>query len=361
MSMQSIERVLLAISHQQPDRVPIDLRFSPELQKNLQNELDMEDKEFWEWIGQDVITIRPKFKHPISPIKYADPTIEIDSQGSYLDIYRVPFRKISNSFQDYLEPEIVRAPLSELNSIQDLEKFPWPVASDWDYSNILPDITSKKHMATWCRSRGCFQTAQLMRGTERFLIDLSLNPDYACLLMDKIMDFVVEDARQSILASDGKYTFVEYNDDIATQRGLLISPGMWRKLVKPRMKAFCDMVHSFGIKVKYHSCGSIYSVIPDLIEIGVDILNPIQILAANMDPFRLKAEFGKDLCLHGGVDIQHLLPNGSKSEVRDYVQRLIEILGKDGGYILSGTHTIQNDAKIENIITVVDLANNRNI
>lgn len=356
MELQSIERVLLAISHQQPDRVPIDLRFSTELQNNLLKELGMEEKEFWEWAGQDVVTVRPKFKHPFSPIKYADPTIEIDPQGSYLDIYRVPFRKISNPFQDYLEPEISRAPLSDMNSIQELEKFPWPAVNDWDYSSILAEITSRQYMATWCRSRGCFQTAQLMRGTERFLIDLSLNPDYACFLMDRIMDFVAEDAKQSILASQGKHTFVEYNDDIATQRGLLISPGMWRKFIKPRMKAFCEMVHGFGIKVKYHSCGSIYSVIPDLIEIGVDILNPIQVLAANMDPFKLKAEFGKELCLHGGVDIQHLLPNGSKQEVCDYVQRLIEIVGKGGGYILAGTHTIQNDAKIENIIAMIELA-----
>jgi uroporphyrinogen decarboxylase len=360
MDVQPVERVLRAISHQQPDRVPIDLRFSPELQNGLMKELGMSEKEFWEWVGQDVITIRPKFSHPASPIKYADPTIEIDPHGYYLDIYRVPFRKISNPFQDYLEPEMSQAPLANLNSIEELEKFPWPSVNDWDYSHIFSGISSVKHMATWSRSRGCFQTAQLMRGTEKFLIDLSLNPDYACFLMDRIMDFVIEDARLSILASQGKYTFVEYNDDIATQRGLLISPTMWRKYVKPRMKAFCDMVHGFGIKVKYHSCGSIYSVIPDLIEIGVDILNPIQTLAANMDPFKLKAEFGKDLCLHGGVDIQHLLPNGPKQEVCDYVQRLIDIVGKDGGYILAGTHTIQNDAKIDNVIAMIKLAKGGN-
>lgn len=353
--MRSLERVSCAINHQQPDRTPIDLRFAPEMIDKLMCELQMDEHQFWDWIGQDIYTIRPTYKNPASNIKYADPTIEIDERGYFLDIYRVPFREIKTNFQTYIEP-VDSPPLSDVTTIDGLDAFPWPKIDTWDYSKIDQGIEEKKDKAVWSRSRGCFQTAQLMRGMERFLVDLALEPDYACRIMDHVLDFVMTDAKYSIEAGNGRYTFVEYNDDVATQRSILISPAMWRKYVKPRMKLFCEMVHSYGVKVKYHSCGSIYSVIPDLIEIGVDILNPIQTLAADMDPFRLKREFGKDICLHGAVDIQNLLPNSSKLEVKDYVRKLIDIVGKDGGYILAGSHTIQIDARVENIIAMIEVA-----
>jgi uroporphyrinogen decarboxylase len=122
------------------------------------------------------------------------------------------------------------------------------------------------------------------------------------------------------------------------------------------MAEFCDMVHSYNAKVKYHSCGSIYSIIPDLIEVGVDILNPIQTTAADMDPYKIKKEFGNRLCLHGAVDIQELLPNGTVEDVETAVRGLISGLGYDGGYIIAGTHTIQSDAKTENIVALVETA-----
>ena len=353
--MKSLERVKCAISHQQPDRIPIDLRFSPEMLAKLLSELHLDEPQFWDWAGQDIYTIRPKYKNPASNIKYADATIEIDERGYYLDIYRVPFKSITTSSQTYLEP-VVSPPLEEIHTIEAIDRFPWPTAAAWDYSQIETEIDQKSDKAVWSRTRGVFQTAQLMRGMEKFLFDLALEPEFACRIMDHILDFVYEDARCTLEAGNGKYTYVEYNDDVATQRGMLISPAMWRKYVKPRMKKFCDMVHSYGLPVKCHSCGSIYAIIPDLIEIGVNILNPIQTLAANMDPFKLKKEFGKDLCFHGAIDIQYLLPQGSTQEVRDYVQKIIDIVGKDGGYILAGTHTIQIDAKIENIIAMVEVA-----
>lgn len=353
--MNSLERVNSAIGHKQPDRVPIDLRFAPEMVTRLLSELKMDKGSFWEWLGQDVYTVRPTYKNPASPVKYADPTIEVTSQGFYLDIYRVPFRKIENDFQTYIEP-VDMPPLASINSLDELARFPWPKVDAWDYSRIESEIESRHNKAVWPRSRGCFQSAQLMRGMEKFLIDLATDPDYACSLMDYILDFVIEDARCSLEAGKGKYTFIEYNDDVGSQKGLLISPDMWRKYVKPRMKKFCDMAHGLGTKVKYHSCGSIYAIIPDLIEIGVNILNPIQPLAAKMDPFQLKKEFGAELCFHGGVDIQNLLPNGSAQEVRDTVKRLITQVGEDGGYILAGSHTIQTDAKIENIVAMVQTA-----
>lgn len=354
--MTSRERVSSTINHIQPYRVPIDFRFGQELLNKLKLELQMNENELWEWIGQDVFTIRPEFRNSASDIFYADPTITVNENGYYIDMYHVPFRQVKNDFQTYIEA-VNQPPLKDINTVEEIDNFPWPDTKAWDYSNIYNKIIEKKDKAVWSRSRGCFQTAQLMRGMDTFLIDLALNPEYACCIMDHIMKFVMDDARCTLEAAKGEYTFVEYNDDIASQRGLLISPDMWREYVKPRMAKFCELVHSYGAKVKYHSCGSIYAIIPDLIKIGVDILNPIQPLAANMDPFKLKEEFGNELCFHGAIDIQELLPKASKHEVKEYVQRIIDIVGKDGGYILAGSHTIQADAKVENIVTMIETAN----
>jgi len=353
--MNSKERVLAAINHIQPDRVPIDLRFVPEAMQNLKDKLGFTDSQVWDWIGQDVVTVRPVFPNPASEKYYADPTIEVTPEGHYLDIYRVPFKEVKTEFQTYIE-FTGDSPLKSCQSIEDLNGFQWPKTYAWDYSAISSKLEANRDKATWARSRGCFATAQLMRGMDTFLMDLALEPEFACTVLDHIMNFVMDDACCTLEAGEGKYTFYEYNDDVASQRGMLISPDMWRKLIKPRMANFCSLVHSYGVKVRYHSCGSIYAIIPDLIEIGVDILNPIQPLAVDMDPFRLKEEFGDKLTFHGAIDIQELLPNGSVQDVREQVRETIDIVGKEGGYILAGSHTIQADAKVENIIAMVEEA-----
>jgi uroporphyrinogen decarboxylase len=191
---------------------------------------------------------------------------------------------------------------------------------------------------------------------DAFLVDLADKPDFACGLMDRIADYLLEKAERVLEQSGGRYLMFEYNDDVATQQGLIISPAMWRRHIKPRIARFCGLFQSYGTKVRYHCCGSCYEVIPDLIEIGVDVLNPIQPRAAKMDPFKLKSEFGNDICLHGGVDIQQLLPYDSAGRVYEHVCRLIEVVGRDGGYMLGAGHRIQVDTPAENILAMVEAA-----
>jgi uroporphyrinogen decarboxylase len=351
--MNSKERFLAAVSHNPPDRIPIDLRFAPELEARLKRDLKMEHEEFWDWLGQDVYTVRPTYPHPASPIKYADPTVRVEDD-MYFDIYQVPFRMMKLKNQTYLEPAGIMPPLEHVETVEELSEFPWPSTDSWDYSGIPEGLAARPDKALWCRSRGCFQTAMFMRGTEQFLEDLVLNEELADELLDKIFTFTTNDIEKSLIAGGGYYTFVEYNDDVATQRDLMISPQMWRRYLKPRMQHFCEMAHSYGALVRYHSCGSIYRIIEDLIEIGVDILNPIQPQAANMDPYRIKKEFGDRICLHGAIDIQQLLPYGTAEQVRSEVERLVTELGKDGGYILAGSHTIQADTPTANIVAIVE-------
>ena len=354
--MTARELVLAAINHQQPDRVPIGLRFAPEVERNLMEHLGVGKQELYEFIGEDLVTIRPKFPSRVTDLRYADPTIEVTDDGELLDIWRVPFRHIENELQSYVELA-GNPPLINLQKIEELRNFPWPTANAWDYSNIEPGLETHKEKATWGHSRGFFEIAHFMRGMDNFFVDLAANPNFACSLMDYIADYLLQKSKRILELSNGRFVIFEYNDDVATQQSLMISPDMWRKYIKPRMKKFCDLFHGYGAKVRYHCCGSCYEIIPDLIEMGVDVLNPIQPLAVNMDPFKLKKDFGNDICLHGGVDTQQLLPNASANEIYNHVKNLIDVVGKGGGFILGTGHRIQADTPIENILALIRAAN----
>jgi len=347
--------VLAAAEHRQPDRVPVDLSFAPELWASLREHLGLSDAQLWEWTGQDVAGVAPRFRNAASPKRYADPTIEVTPEGYCLDIFRVPFREVRTQFQTYMELA-GRPPLAACESAAELDRFPWPTTGLWDFSHIAEDLRRQPEKATAEHSRGFFEISHFMRGMDNFMADLAADPDFASALMDRIAEYLLEKTRRMLEAGGGRYTLFEYNDDVASQQGLFISPAMWRKYNRPRMARFCELIHRHGAKVRYHSCGSVRAILPDLIEIGVDILNPVQARAAGMDPFELKREFGKDLAFHGGIDIQELLPRATPAEVRAHVRRVIEEVGRDGGYILGGTHTLQADIPVANVVALIETA-----
>lgn len=355
MKTTSRQRVLAAINHMQPDRVPFNISIAQELERQICDYLNLSMKDFHKWLGNDTACISPIFHKSVSEYCYADPTIEVTANGHYLDIYRVPFRRTVTHFQTYMELA-GQPPLADMKTEDEIEKFPWPTADMWDYSNISTDILENRDKALWGHSRGFFEIAHFMRGMENFLMDLALNPDFACLVMDKIFVYLFDRTKKILETAHGELDFFEYNDDVASQTDLFVSPEMWCQFVKPRMAKICDLIHSFGAKVRYHSCGSVYRIIPELIEIGVDILNPVQALAKNMNPFQLKKEFGSQLTFDGGVDIQRLLPCGNVEEVRAEVGKLVEEIGAGGGYIFGGSHCLQGDIPVENVVAMVEQA-----
>ena len=183
-------------------------------------------------------------------------------------------------------------------------------------------------------------------------------PQFACRIMDKIAEFQIEDILRTLEVASGRIDMVYISDDLGGQNGMILSPQIWRKYIRPREERIIKAIknnHS-DVKIIYHSCGSITPVIPDLIKIGVDILNPLQLGAKNMDPVKLKQEYGDKLCFHGGMDIQYILPYGTEREIRAEVNRLIDILGEQGGYILAPSESIQPDASPQNILAMYDTA-----
>ncbi len=353
--MTSRERFLAAVDQRQPDRTPIDMKFAAEVQHRLRGRLGLDEPAFWEWIGQDLWRVGPGFPAAASELRYADPTVEVTTGGLHIDVWGVPFRRVTAGEQTYMELA-GRPPLAKLESVDQLDEHPWPDAGAWDYSTVPAQIDAGAEKACWGHSRGFFEIAHFMRGMDAFLTDLALRPELAGALMDRVAECLLARARATLEAGGGRLAFFEYNDDVASQRATFIAPAMWREHVRPRMARFCALADSFGAKVRYHCCGYCRAIIDDLIDIGVDVLEPVQPAAAGMDPLELKAAFGGRITLNGGVDIQHLLPNASPAEVRRHVRRLIDVVGAGGGYVLGPSHSIQSDVPDENIIAMVEAA-----
>ncbi len=349
--MTSKERVLLAVSHRETGGPPFTFSAMPELYERLKGDLGLDDAGMREMFGGDIIWVGPLPKRQASPIAYADPTIEITEEGYYRDIWGVDFKPVEYPTGRYVE--LVRHPLRDARSLEDLERYPyWPSADLWDYSTVKSQCLQNKDYATIGHSRGFFEISWFLRGMEGFFSDLILDPPLGLGVMDRVSEYLLDRMERVLFSAEGELTMMEINDDVGGQNGLLVSPDVWRRYIKPRLKKQVEVCKRYGVIVQYHSCGSVRAILPDLIEIGIDVLTPVQPLAQGMDPFELKREFGKHITFHGGVDVQRLLPYGKPEEVRDYVKRFIEAVGKNGGLIVAPSHNLQPDTPTENILAM---------
>ena len=195
-----------------------------------------------------------------------------------------------------------------------------------------------------------FEKANSARGIENFLADLGCNQDFARRILEKIIqkNLVMLENMLSYEAIDG----VLLGSDWGSQKGLLMSPTTWREYIAPGEKLEYDLVHAAGKDVWVHSCGDITEIVGDLVDMGLDVLNPVQ--PECMDIAYLKREFGKDLTFWGGIGTQQVLPFGTPNEVRGEVDRIVELMGRGGGYITSPAQEIQHDVPLENIIALIE-------
>lgn len=195
-----------------------------------------------------------------------------------------------------------------------------------------------------------WERATFMRGMENLLLDLVLNPKFIKELLRNITDYILQ--TMEILCDNFSFDGIALSDDYGTQKSMLMSPSDWRKFIRPLLKEIYTFGKSRGRTVFHHSCGNIYPIIGDMIDIGLDVLHPIQPEA--MDIFGLKREFGNHLTFCGGLRTQDLLPYGSVEEIRHEVRRLKQEMGKGSGYILEPGITIQADVPVDNIVAMID-------
>jgi uroporphyrinogen decarboxylase len=203
-----------------------------------------------------------------------------------------------------------------------------------------------------------FERAWYLRGLENFMVELLTDEDFCRRYLDRILEIQIS-AYERIIERMGEYLegfFVI--DDMGMQRGPIISPDLYRKMIKPCHKALCDFLHQKDMRVIFHSCGSVAELIPDFIEAGIDALNPLQLSADNMDPVYLKKEFGRDVVFWGGgINTQATLAFGSPVEVREEVYRRMDVLAKDGNYVFTAEHCIQPNTPVENILALFEAVN----
>lgn len=281
---------------------------------------------------------------------------------SYVNIFGMVYQKIGTSEVDPLYYETIRHPLAEA-SIREIRDYDFPKCTpDWFHDCKLnaKRFWNKDYAVTMDPvSGGILEQSIGLRSNHRFLSDLYENLEIVMELLDRNLDYQL-DVWEHWLNEVGEWVSIAmYGDDYGTQDRPLLHPSMWRELIKPRVKKLIQTIKKNypNVKIQLHSCGSIAELIPDLIEIGFDVLNPVQ-PCKGMDHIALKKKYGSRICFHGGIDTQQVLPRGTTLEVENEVRRVLNSLASDQtGYIFSTAHNILADVPPENIVAIFNTLN----
>jgi uroporphyrinogen decarboxylase len=339
------ERVKAAFAHTQPDFTPCDYFATPEIRQALLEHFGVRtDDEICDSLGTDIRYVNPPYKGPPLP-RFDD--------GSTMDIWGVRRRPMPNEYGEYAEP--VEWPYAEWQSVEQAEAFDWP-SPDWYDYDAVPRLCGK--YAGLAVGTGSFGIQDFIngvafgRGVEQVLLDIALEDPVYLYLVERRHRFFMAVIERTLEAANGRIDFVLCGDDFGSQRGPLISQATFDRLFAPKKKELFDLAHSCGVPVSHHCCGSTRELIPRFIEIGMDALQTIQPQAAGMDPYELKQAFRGQLVLHGGVDVQGWLQRATTEEVEAEMDRLMDVVGLGGGFILTPCHNIQPDTPTENVLAM---------
>ena len=373
--LSSEERIKLALEHKEPDRVPFDLGSTPVTgitvgaYKNLLAHLGIKKEEIRiidiiQQLAEVDEEVLERLKVDTRGLMTNPPsswTLEIRKKDGYkhfVDEWQIEWRMPKEGGFYY---DMYRHPLKGDITRETIDNFSWPDPSDPARVAGLREKAQdykakKKAIIVKSIGGGFFELGFWTRGFEDFYMDFATDPSLACYLMDKLLEIRMAYWELVLKELGNDIMIVMEGEDLGVQSGTMISPEMYRKYVKPREKKLFSYIKKVAPKPVYiffHTCGSVYEIIPDLIEIGVDILNPVQVSAAHMDTRRLKKEFGKDIVFWGGgVDTQDVLPHGTPEKVKEEVKRRIDDLAPGGGFVFATVHNIQADVPPENIMAM---------
>jgi len=374
MSWTPRERVLAALAHEEADRVPIDLggaEFTsiiyPAYEKlKAHLGMDHETKIMSRLHSvvhphEDILRMFGVDTRNVFPGSYeGGHQVNIDD-NCFIDLFNVTWKRTVDT--DDCHFLHVDGPFYNMKpTVEDVEAFDWP---DPDNPGIVRGLKERvdeikalgDYFVCLYLPGGFIHRGYAMRGFEDYLKDIYKNREFLISLIDHLTDFWVRVAQNAITAvGPENVDGVFFGEDLGTQGGCMFDPDtIYANLFKPRHARMVEAVKSMGdIKVCYHCCGSAYHFIDHLIDIGVDALNPVQVTAKDMEPERLKADFGDRITFWGGINTQKILPFGTPQEVRTEVHRIIDILGRGGGYILNAVHNIQPEVPPENIVAMFE-------
>lgn len=347
-SMTPRERVLAAVRHQPLDRFPTDIWAVDEVWQNLRRHFKTEDGvEIMDRLGIDGIPgIGPDYHGPV--ITGPDPALRYDEWG---------FGYQMQEYNGGIYEEQVYFPTQHFTGIAELEKFPWPSPDDYDYTGLSAKAARYPDRAVQCGYWAIFYWHNRLRGLEQSLVDTAENPEFTEFLVARVSDFFEEYHRRCFEATRGLAQIAQVTDDYGAQNGLLISPRTFDRFYRPSIQRGIDLAHAYDRLVFHHDDGDNRRLQPRFVEMGVEILNPVQWRCGDWDLDAVKAQVGGKLCFHGGVDNQETLPFGSPQDVREEVRRLKRTLGSDGtGLIIAPCHNIQAITPLENILAMYEEA-----
>jgi uroporphyrinogen decarboxylase len=359
--MDSIERVQLTFRHQEADRVPVDFGgwlsgVKPSAYERLAAHMGMGEgkwnvfspaEEILEHFQIDFRRVTPAKPDYAQSMRHED--------GSFTDEWGIT-RIIENE-----DDQIVDFPLAEAD-VAALDEYPWPDASGRGrYDNVLSEAKAIHERGSAVSAQpdinGIFELACWMCGFDRILMGMAVNPEFVTALFEKITSLQEKFAANYYSVVGGEIDMVQLGDDFGTQKGPFFSPAMYRDMIVPYQKRYHDAIRArTDAMIFHHSCGSVYRLLEDMIDTGVQILNPLQHSAAEMDLATLKKEFGDVLVFHGGIDVQTILPFKTPDEIRDEVKRVLDIMAPGGGYILAPSHNIQEDTPPDNVVAMFEAA-----
>ncbi len=336
MSITQKERVIAQIKHEETDRVPYHLMFDPG--SNIEERLD-------EYYGSN--SWRSQVDNAIFQLPLPSMGINLDlGKEKFTDAYGSEWRLDLRPFS--LEKPALTQP--------SLEGYQFPKVSDLfdaDFeTNALQIIEQQKDkFVVAAYGFGLFERSWVLRGFENVLMDVAVNPDFYEELLDKLLNHQMEILERLLkLPVDGIWFF----DDWGFQQGILIGPERWRKLFKPRYERLYRRTHESGKYVLSHCCGGIEKILPDAIEIGLDVYQSVQPEAKNNNPYDLKKKFGDKITFWGGLGSQNMIPFRTPSEIKEEVRHLCKTMASGGGYILGPAKEIQPETPNENIAAVVE-------
>jgi uroporphyrinogen decarboxylase len=379
--------VNVALSHQSPDRLPVDFLATPEIWDLLAERLGVDRQRLdeslffdpaWEEIlrrlevdcrviSYDQFCAPPEGAFPLggrtewwnvqSRSTPARMWRWVEEDGKATEIFGRRFRVQANELGSYEEN---MPALAAAQSLAEVKAHRWPDPDWWDFrpaKSVIRAMNRDRPRHVRFRMGSVFEVAWQLRGMETFLPEMAADPAIPTYMMERITDIMTEVTRRLLDEAGDDIDMVYFYDDVGSNLSLLISKKMWRALIRPCHQKLIDVAKKRGKQVMYHTDGAVRPLIPDLIEMGIDVLNPIQPGTTGMEPAALKRDFGAQISFHGGVDIVGLLPKASPADVRKAVRGLAADLGQNGGYIMAGSHHIQCDTPLDNVLALYDLSN----
>jgi len=344
--MTSKERVLAAVNHVQPDRVPIQVYLTPEIQQRLVDFFGTED--ILPILGVDLRTIGPRY---IGPEHVVPPGCDTT------DEWGVGYKYIQ--FETGLYPEAHFLPFANTSTLEEVEAFPWPTADLFDYSDIEAQCDQLSEFAVCVGGAGVpdiVNGVSRSRGMEQVVMDITLEDPVGVAIIDKRCDVLYERYRRILEAGNGKIDILCLGEDCGNQAGPMFPPDVFNRFFRPRLKRFYDLAHEFGAKAMMHSCGNTRKLMPTFIDMGLDILDAMQPEPPGMVAAAIKAQHGDKLTFCGLISTQNTLPFGTEAECRAEARNRIEVVGRGGGYIFAPAHCIQPDTPLDNVLAIYEEA-----